>query len=141
MFLELIPVIEKPEKADSNHSIESTLTSLGSRFVVHSMRSFMLFCVCFKKCSKCEAEGDDLLFKGSLEKHINHCENGCTMADLKVQYGESEVRHLMALKELSDQYDPKNHAEALALDDNDDAYTVCAVQVLITELDAEETQT
>ena len=44
----------------------------------------------------------------------------------------------MALKELSDQYDPKNHAKALALDDNDVAYS--AVQALITELDAEETQ-
>ena len=60
------------------------------------------------------------------------------MADLKVQYGESEVRHLMALKELSDKYDPKNHAEALAVDDNDDAYA--AVQALIAEFDAEETQ-
>ena len=60
------------------------------------------------------------------------------MADLKFQYGESEVRHLMALKELSDQYDPKNHAQALALDDNDDAYA--AVQALIAEFDAEETQ-
>ena len=44
----------------------------------------------------------------------------------------------MALKELSDKYDPKNHAEALALDDNDDAYA--AVQALIAEFDAEETQ-
>ena len=132
---ELVPVFEKPEKVDS---IQSKLTSLGPRFVVNSMRDLMSFCVCFKKCSKCEAEGDDFLFKGSLDKHINDCENGCTMADLKFQYGESEVRHLMALKELSDQYDPKNHAQALALDDNDDAYA--AVQALITELDAEETQ-
>ena len=114
------------------------LTSLGPRFVVNSVRDVMSFYVCFKKCSKCEAEGDDFLFKGSPQKHVTDCENGCTMADLKVQYGESEVRHLMALKELSDKYDPKNHAEALALDDNDDAYA--AVQALIAEFDAEETQ-
>ena len=60
MFLELVPVIEKAEKVDS---IQSKLTSLGPRFVVNSMRDFMSFCVCFKKCSKCEAEGDDFLFK------------------------------------------------------------------------------
>ena len=45
------------------------------------------------------------------------------MDDLKVQYGESEVLHLMALKELSDKYEAKNHEEAL-----------------LAELDAGETQ-
>ena len=60
------------------------------------------------------------------------------MADLKVQYGESEVLQLTALKDLSDKYTPKNHAEAVALDDNDDAYAT--VQALIAEFDAEETQ-
>ena len=44
------------------------------------------------------------------------------MDDLTVQYGESEVLHLMDLKELSDKYEAKNHEEALARDDNDDAY-------------------
>ena len=88
--------------------------------MVNYMRDFMLFCVCLKKCSKCEAQGDNFLFKGSRQKHVNDCENGCTMADLKVQYGESEVRHLMVLQELRDKYNPKNHAEAVALDTNDD---------------------
>ena len=60
------------------------------------------------------------------------------MADLKVQFGESEVRHLMALKELSDKYEAKNHEEALAMDDKDDAYV--AVEALLAELDAGETQ-
>ena len=94
--------------------------------------------VSFKKCCKCEAEGDDFLFKGSLEKHVTHCENGCTMDDLTVQYGESEVLHLLALKELIDRYEAKNHEEALAMHDQDEAYA--AVEALLAELDAGETQ-
>ena len=58
------------------------------------------------------------------------------MADLKVQYGKSEALYLLALKELSDKYEPKNHEEALALDDKDDAYA--EVDALLGEI--EETQ-
>ena len=60
------------------------------------------------------------------------------MDDLTVQYGESEVLHLMALKELSDKYEAKNHEEALAMDDKDDAYA--EVEALLAEIEAEETQ-
>ena len=58
------------------------------------------------------------------------------MADLKVQYGKSEVLYLLALKELSDKYEPKSHQEALALDDKDDTHT--EVDTLLAEI--EETQ-
>ena len=94
--------------------------------------------VSFKKCCKCEAEGDDFLFKGSLEKHVTDCENGCTMDDLTVQYGESEVLHSLALKELSDKYEAKNHEEALAMDDQDETYA--SVEVLTRRSGCEETQ-
>ena len=60
------------------------------------------------------------------------------MADLKVQYGKSEVLYLLALKELSDKYEPKNHAEAVAMNDKGDAYT--EVEALLAEFEAEETQ-
>ena len=58
------------------------------------------------------------------------------MADLKVQYGKSEALYLLALKELSDKYEPKSHQEALALDDKDDASA--EVDALLAEI--EETQ-
>ena len=42
----------------------------------------------------------------------------------------------MALKHLSDKYEPKNHEEALAMDDKDDAYA--EVEALLADI--EETQ-
>ena len=60
------------------------------------------------------------------------------MLDLTVQYGKSEALHVLALKELSVQYEPKHRAEAVAMDDKDDAYA--AVEALLAELDAGETQ-
>ena len=54
------------------------------------------------------------------------------MHDLTVQYGKSEALHLLALKELSDKYEPKNHAEVVAMDDKDDAYA--AIEALLAEL-------
>ena len=60
------------------------------------------------------------------------------MLDLTVRCGKSEALHLLALKELSDKYEPKNHAEAVAMDDKDDAYA--EVEALLAECEAEETQ-
>ena len=60
------------------------------------------------------------------------------MHDLTVQYGKNETLHLFVLKELSDKYDPKNHAEAVAMDDKTDADA--QEETLLAESEAEETQ-
>ena len=73
-----------------------------------------------------------------MSPHVCDCENGCTMDDLAVQYGKSEALYILALKELSEKYEPKNHDENLVLDDQDDVYT--EVDKLLADFEAEETQ-
>ena len=55
------------------------------------------------------------------------------MHDLTVQYGKSEALHLLALKQLSDKYEPKNHAESVAMDDQDNVYT--GIDTLVAEIE------
>ena len=54
------------------------------------------------------------------------------MLDLKIQYGEKEVRHLMALKELSGETQPENHEEEISLKDQDGDFA--QAEALIEEL-------
>ena len=76
-YLDLVPVVENPNVVKA---MQKKLTDLGKPFVVfiliHLLSIILYIC---EGCCKCDTEDETHLFKGSLEKHVKECENGCTI--------------------------------------------------------------
>ena len=114
-----------------------------------------------ERCRKCEENGSGSLFKCGVAKHLKESTHGCKVSgnerylcfylwflwDPTVQYGENEVRHLMALKEVNAKEPPDmTQKEVIALKDLDDAFVLAkdaankaSAEDLLMELDTNET--
>ena len=75
--------------------------------------------------------------------HVGTCK---FFSDLTIQYGENQVRHLLALKEVNSKEAPEmTQEEVIGLEDLDDAFVLAQAEKstaddLIKDLDESETE-